>query len=133
MSSESLICSHCHYLDICVVSSLQAQLVDAAAAEPGAALQHRYEEKWRKYGELCQAEGLAFKAMPLEVLGGFHEASVAVIKKLGQSLARVGGQEHGEVTRHLFGRLSVLLMRGSSALILSRPPTQTQAIINGVV
>ena len=87
------------------------------------ALQHRYAEKWRKYGDLCQAEGMIFKAMPMEVLGGFHETSVEVVQRLGQSLARAGGQEKGEVTRHLFGRLSILLMRGSSALILSRTPT----------
>ena len=40
-------------LDVSVVSSLQAQLVDRAATEPGHALQHRYAEKLRKYGEAC--------------------------------------------------------------------------------
>ena len=54
---------------VCVVYILQAQLVDGAADEPGHALQHRYTEKWRKYGEACQAEGVVFQPLPFEVLG----------------------------------------------------------------
>ena len=52
-------------VDVCVVSSLQAQLVDRAAAEPGAALQHRYQQKWDKYGEACLAEGISSSPSPL--------------------------------------------------------------------
>ena len=82
-------------LDVTVVSSLQAGLVDRAAELPGHALQHRHAEKWRKYGEACQAEGMIFRAMTLEVLGGMHEATVSTVKRLGQSLARAGGQRRG--------------------------------------
>ena len=96
-------------LDVCVVSSLQAQLVDRAAVEPGHALAHRYQQKWRKYGDACAAEGIVFTPLPFEVLGGLHEVSVSTIKKLGQALARANGQDEEEVTRHLFGRLSILL------------------------
>ena len=59
-------------VDVSVVSSLQQLLVDRASKEPGHALQHRYSEKWRKYGDVCQLEGIAFKPMPVEVLSGFH-------------------------------------------------------------
>ena len=118
-------------IDVSVVSSLQAQLVDRVATDPGHALEHRYSEKWRKYGDACQAEGLVFRPLPFEVLGGMHQATVATIKRLGQSLARVGGQEEGQVINHLFGRLSILLMRGSTSLILSRQPTQPATHING--
>ena len=71
---------------------------------------------------------MVFKAMPMEVLGGFHETSVEVVQRLGQSLAKAGGQEEGEITRHLFGRLSILLMHGSSALILSRTPNHAEPL-----
>ena len=71
-----------------------------------------------------------FKAISMEVLGGFHETSVEVVQRLGQSLAKAGGQEEGEITRHLFGRLSIPLMHGSSALILSRTPTHPKPHIN---
>ena len=118
-------------LDISVVSSLQAQLVDRAATEPGHALQHRFNEKWRKYGEACQTEGIVFQPMPVEVLGGLHEASVSIVKRLGQSLARAGGQDDAEVVKHLFGRLSILLMKGNSQLILSRCINPIDPHING--
>ena len=100
-------------LDVCVVSSLQGQLVERASEEPGHALVHRYQQKWRKYGEACLREGIAFQPVPFEVLGGLHKASVIVIKKLGQALARATGQDGKEVSRHLFGRLGVLLQRGN--------------------
>ena len=58
---------HC-LIDICVVSSLQSQLVNRAAKEAGYALQHRYGQKWDKYGPACQAEGYVFKPLPIEVL-----------------------------------------------------------------
>ena len=57
-------------------------------------------------------EEIVFKAMPVEVLGGWHEPSVSLIKKLGLALARETGQKEGEVTRHFFGCLSTLLMHG---------------------
>ena len=100
----------CHLcLDVCIISSLQAQFVQGAAAEPDHALQHRYDVKWREYRDLYQAEGLVFKAMPLEMLGDVHETSVDVVQRVNQSLVRDGGQEKGEDTRYLFGRLSILL------------------------
>ena len=120
-------------VDVCVVSSLQAQLVDRAAAEPGAALQHRYQQKWDKYGEACLAEGLSFQPLPFEVLGGVHDSAALVIKKIGQALARSGGQEEGEVIRHLFGRLSILLMQGNASLFLSRIPKYPEAHTNGIL
>lgn len=80
-------------VDVCVVSSLQSQMVNRAAEELGYAAQTRYAQKWAKYGDLCQAEGIAFQPMPIEVLGGFHEASARFVKGLGQALARSSGQE----------------------------------------
>ena len=62
---------HC-LIDVCVVSSLQAQLVDRAANEAGYALHYRYGQKWDKYGLACQAEGHVFQPVPIEVLGGWH-------------------------------------------------------------
>ena len=46
--------------------------------------------------------------MAFEDLGGLKDASIN-IKKLRQSLARAGGQDEGEVTKQLFGRLRILL------------------------
>ena len=41
--------------------------------------------------------------MDSEVFKGMHEAAASsMMKRLGQSLARAGGKEEGEVTRHPF-------------------------------
>ena len=74
---------------------------------------------------------MVFRTLVMEVLGGMSEATVSTVKRLGQCLARAGGQEEGDVIRHLLQRISVLLMRGSSALILSRAPSHPQSDING--
>ena len=100
--------------------------------EAGHALQQRYNQKMRKYEDLCLAEGIVFEAMPIEVLGGWHESAVRLIKKLGLALSRATGQEEGEVTRHLFGRLSILLMRGNSQLVNTRTPTHPDAQTIGI-
>ena len=120
-------------IDVTVVSSLQIQLVNRAGTEPGHALDHRYQEKWRKYGDLCASEGIVFQPMPVEVLGGWHEGAVSHLKKLGQALARAVGQEEGEVVRHLFSRLSILLMKGNSQLTLTRHPTYPTPAIVGAL
>ena len=119
-------------VDVCVVSSLQVQLVDGAAEEAGHALSHRYQQKWRKYGEACAQEGISFLPAPMEVLGGFHDVTISLVKRLGESLARAGGQDEREVTRHLFQRLSILLIRGSASLILSRIPSHPQPSTDGI-
>ena len=55
-----------------------------------------------------------------------------MVKHLGQKLARSGAAlEEGEVVKHLFQRLSVLLMRGNSQLILSRSPSHPDTAISG--
>ena len=40
-------------VDVCIVSTLQTQLIDCAAVEPGFALVHRYRQKISKYQEAC--------------------------------------------------------------------------------
>ena len=122
---------HC-CIDVCVVSSLQSAMVEGAAEEAGYALQSRYSQKWDKYGLACQAEGMVFQPVPIEVLGGWHEGGVRLVKQLGQAMARSTGQEQEEVVRHLFGKLSVLLMRGTAQLVLNRMQ-QSDPHIDGIL
>ena len=115
-------------IDVTVVSSLQAALVEGAAREPGHALNHRYREKWLKYGEACQAQAIEFRPACVEVLGGWGQGE-ATLRTLGRSLVRVGGHDEGATIRHLFQRLSILLMRGNCQLILSRIPSYPSPVI----
>ena len=49
-------------------------------------------------------------------MGAWHEVAVAEVRKLGSALGRHTGQEEEEATSHLFKKLSILLMKGNSAL-----------------
>ena len=87
----------------------------------------------RGAGELCQAQGLAFIPIVAESLGGWHSEAVVQIKKIGSALARHTGQEEGEVISHLVSRCSLLLQRGSAALLLNRIPGHPAAADDGML
>ena len=54
--------------------------------------------------------------------------------KLGSSLARHQGQEEQEVVRHLFQRLSLVLMRGNAQLLVNRmPPDVPDGEVDGTL
>ena len=110
-------------LDVTVVSPLQQALVAKAAESAGAALSHAFERKNRQAFEECRAQGIHFIPLPVETLGGWHPQAVSVIRKLGRQLARQTGKDDSEVIAHTFQRLSILLMKGNSALILNRVPS----------
>ena len=107
-------------LDVTVTSPLQSALLLKAASQAGSALSAAYDRKNRQSWEACNQAGIEFVALPVETLGGWHVNATKVLTKLGRQLARHTGREDGEVLNHLFQRLSVLLMRGNAALILSR-------------
>ena len=45
-------------LDVCLVSSLQTQMIEGGANEPGFALTPSFMDEMRKYGDACSAEGI---------------------------------------------------------------------------
>ena len=118
-------------LDVKVVNPLCATLVNGAATEPGHALVVAHQRKWQKHGDACAAEGLEFIPLPVETLGGWSGAASDQIRRLGQSLARATGQEGADTIKRLFGRLSVLLIRGNAALLLNRVPSHPPPQVNG--
>ena len=67
----------------------------------------------------------------METLGGWSVAAADQIRRLGQALARATGQEGADSVKHLFGRLSVLLMRGNAALLLNRVPSHPPPQVDG--
>ena len=118
-------------LDVTMVNPLCPTLVNRAAADPGHALATAHQRKWQKHGEACLAQGLAFIPLPVETLGGWSGPAADQIRKLGQALAWSTGQEEGVTVKHLFGRLSVLLMRGNTALLLNRVPSFPPPNVDG--
>ena len=80
-------------------------------------------------GRHAYRRGVHFQTLCVEVLGVME--GMATIKRLAISLARAGGLEEGETSRHLFQRLSILLMRGNSQLILARRPSHPDTATSG--
>ena len=72
-----------------------------------------------------------FIPVAAETLGGLHDVAVDQVKRLGAALSRQTGQEEGEVTRHLFQRLSLHLMRGNAALLVNRSPEFPEPEVDG--
>ena len=107
-------------------------MVARAATTPGYGAQEAFTRKWRGAGEQRLREGIVFVPLALESLGGWHEAAVREVKKLGGALARNTGAEESVAVRHLFQRLSILLVKGNSALVNNRVPDNTNMMVNVV-
>ena len=118
-------------MDVTVVNPLQAALVNIASTTPGHALTKRFNEKMTKHGENCRRAGMVFLPLPMETLGGWHDQTVSLVKRLGSALARQTGQDESEAIRHFAQRLAVLLAKGNSALLLNRIPTYPSPDIDG--
>jgi hypothetical protein len=112
---------------------LKTQLVRQAATKAGAALDNAYNRKMTQAGEACRREGMVCVPMSLEILGGWHEETVAQVKKLSSAQARQTGEDRSEAIRHLYQKLSVLLTRGNAALPLNRQPSFPSPGIDGVL
>ena len=109
-------------LDVTVTSSLATSHVAGAAAVAGSALDKAYDRKVQGAAEACRQQGLAFLPLAWEALGGMHRVAIRQVKMLAAALARHTGQEEGEASKHLFQRLSLGLMKGNAALLVSRGP-----------
>ena len=96
-----------------VVHPLQSSMVTRAATNPGHGAQEAFSRKWKAAGEKCLEEGIVFVPLALESLGGWHKAAIREVKKLGGALARHSGAEESTCIRHLFQRLSVILIKGN--------------------
>ena len=104
-----------------------------AATTPGHAMVVAYENKCRVTEELCREQGIAFIPIVAESLGGWHQVAMEQFRKLGSALARHTGQEEGEKVDHLFKRVSILLQKGLSAMLLNRIPSHPAAEIDGLM
>ena len=68
-----------------------------------------------------------------ESLGGWHQVALEQFRKLGSALARHTGQEEGEKVDHLLKRVSILLQKGLSAMLLNRVPGHPAAEVDGIL
>ena len=111
-------------LDVTVVSPLQRAMVQGAATTDGFALQKAFDRKISKAGEDCRQAGLAFIPLAADTLGGWHRVANEQVTKLAVAQARQIGEMEDVTTRLLPQRLSLLLMKGNSALLIGRVPEE---------
>ena len=107
-----------------VTGPLARTYVAAAAEEAGSALTRAFNRKVQGSAAACHQQGVVLLPIALETLGGFHKVAVEQVKRIGSAVARHQGSDERVATRQLFQRLSLTLMRGNAALILSRRPAE---------
>ena len=98
------------------------------------AVTRAFDRKVARVGEACRQEGIAFIPLAADTLGGWHKVAVQQVKKLGTVLARQRGEDEQVEVRHLFQRLSLLLVRGNATLLVNRVPEEdyVDAEVDGV-
>ena len=67
-----------------------------------------------------------------ESLGGWHKTAEKQVKKLAQAVARQTGVDESECCSQATSRLSLLLMKGNSAILINRIPSAPDPVIDGV-
>ena len=111
-------------IDVTVTGPLARTYVAAAAEEAGSALTRAFNRKVQGAAAACHQQGVVLLPIALETLGGFHKVAVEQVKRIGSAVARHQGSDERVATRQLFQRLSLTLMRGNAAMILSRRPAE---------
>ena len=81
-----------------------------------------FERKVQGAAAACHEQGISFLPIAAETLGGLHNVAVTQLKRLASALARQSGEDEGIVTRQLFQRFSLCLMRGNAVMQVSRSP-----------
>ena len=100
--------------------TLQKATVAKATRSLGRAARKAHTRKMREAGELCRKQGIVLTPLALETLGGWHKVAEVELWKLGSARARQTGRKEGVLTDHLFQKLSILLIKGISAIISSQ-------------
>ena len=113
-------------LDVTVVSPLQRAMVAGAAATDGYALTKAFDRKVAKAAEDCRQAGLAFIPLAADTFGGWHAVANEQVTRLAAAHSRQTGQPEDEVVRALRQQLSLLLMKGNSALLIGRVPEPSE-------
>ena len=109
-------------MSITIFALWSATLVRGASEVDGYALGGDFKRNVAKSGEPCRQQGISFTPLAADTLGGWHSVAIEQIQKLGRALARQSGEDEAKTIRHLFQKLSLLLMSGNSALLLNRVP-----------
>ena len=120
-------------LDVTVTHPLQDATRAGAATTPGHAMKVAFDNKCRVTEDLCREQGITFIPIVAESLGGWHKVALEQFGKLGSALGRHTGQEEGEKVDHLIKRVSILLQKGLSSMLLNRVPGHPAPEVDGLL
>ena len=95
-------------LDVHIISPLQQSTVNAAAFNPGHALEVGVRRKLNAHLNACRSSGVHFLPIVAEALGGLGQDTVQLVRSLGKSIAQQAFcQEATTPTSQLFHRLAI--------------------------
>ena len=83
------------------------------------------------YADRCEAEGLAYIPLAVDIFRRWHELALQTIGRLALQLARATNGELGVVRRHLRQRLAVLFVRDNMAMLGARVPSFAPQELDG--
>ena len=110
----------------------QLTLVEAAST-PGHALQVGTRRKLASNLSACRAVGAECIPLLAETLGGLSEDSILNIRAIGRAIGlRTSSPDPSISSKHLFGRVAIILWCGNASLRLHRHPTLPPSL-DGVV
>ena len=109
-------------IDVTVTGPLAQSNVASASAAAGGALEKAFKRKVDGAAQACQEQGISFLPVAVETLGGFHKVAVEQTQRIGAALSRHQGIQENIAIKQLFQRMSLTLMRGNAAMIVSRRP-----------
>ena len=111
-------------LDVSVISPLQKLTLNGAATSPGHALNVGANLKLAAGLPACQAAGVEFILLMVEILGGWSSEAICNIRKIGQSLGqRCSPAFPAKTVKHFFGCLAMTLWRGNATVWLCHLPS----------
>ena len=70
--------------------------------------------------EACSDEGIVFVPVFQESLGGYHERSASVLKRIALAQSRAKGTDETETIKHFFKKLSINHQKGHCSVIILR-------------
>ncbi|XP_075259889.1 uncharacterized protein LOC142351636 [Convolutriloba macropyga] len=111
-------------LDITVTSSLQPNIISHASEKSGYAIEAAEDRKYAQYENSCAQQGIMFVPLAIEVLGGLSRTLKKALLRMSLLADSRNYQSVGQSIA--FDRavqsLSVVIIRGSANMLLSRAP-----------
>lgn len=110
-------------LDATVISSLQQATRKGASENSGHALAIAEARKRAAHAANCRDQGVQFIPIAVEVLGGWADEGRAVLRTIARYAAERSQDPPPNATRHLMGKLSIVLQKGNGTMLVRRGPT----------